>query len=61
MSIKRVLTLAASAAAVAVLVSPVTSASALESGSQGTRAVDEAARVRTRLMDMGNPSLREGC
>jgi hypothetical protein len=39
MSIKRVLTLAASAAAVAVLVSPVTSASALESGSQGTRAV----------------------
>ena len=36
MSIKRVLTLAASAAAVAVLVSPVTSASALESGSQGT-------------------------
>ncbi|MDQ1037569.1 hypothetical protein QFZ75_003985 [Streptomyces sp. V3I8] len=37
MSIKRVLTLAASAAAVAVLVSPVTGASAAESGSQDTR------------------------
>ncbi|MFE9448385.1 hypothetical protein [Streptomyces sp. NPDC006739] len=38
MSVKRVLTLAASAATVAVLVSPVSSASALESGAQGAKA-----------------------